>query len=288
MMRADFTLTPIGGLGNRIYAICSAITYCIQQNKSLEIIWFKDYGLNCSVKDLFSINPELRNITLRDAKFTDYILNDNPRRRNLWIPSLFQKFIYDRRIYSKEVYDVVSLRKNQDFGKIDNYKRIFMVSYYMFWRTPDMWKSIVINPEIKKHVDEFIVKFKGRKFIGIHIRRTDNKFSTEESPTLLFIEKIREEIEKNQRDVMFYLASDSLEVKKELKNIFGDVIYTSMKETSRNNKQGILDAFIELNILARTNKIYAPSNSSFSELAHFLLGADFEVLKKVKDDNKDI
>jgi len=287
-MKTDITLVPIGGLGNRIYAICSAITYCIQQNKSLEIIWFKDHGLNCPVKDLFSINPELRNITLRDAKFTDYILNDNPRRRNFWIPSLFQKFIYDRRIYSKEVYDVVSLRKKQDFGDIGNYSRIFMVSYYMFWQAPDMWESIVVNPETKRYIDEFTVRFKEKKFIGIHIRRTDNKFSIEESPTFLFVEKIKEEIDKNQGNVVFYLASDSLEVKKELKDIFGDVIYTSMKETSRNNKQGILDAFIELNILARTNKIYAPSNSSFSELAHFLLGADFEVLKKVKDDNKDI
>ena len=279
-MRANFTLIPIGGLGNRIYAICSTITYCILQNKSLEIIWFKDHGLNCPVKDLFSINPEFKNITLRDAKLSDYILNDNPRRRNLWVPVLFQKLLYDRCIHNKEFSDVVSYHKKPNFGNIDNYKHIFMVGYYIFWQAPNMWKSIVINREIKRHVDEFVSQFVGQRFVGIHIRRTDNTFSTRESPTSLFIEKIRDEINKNKGDVMFYLASDSPEVKRELKNIFGDAIFTSTKEVSRNTGQGIIDAFIELNILSRTDKIYAPYNSSFSELAHFLHGNDFEILKK--------
>lgn len=35
-MEADFTLVPFGGLGNRMYAICSAIAYCQKNKKSLK------------------------------------------------------------------------------------------------------------------------------------------------------------------------------------------------------------------------------------------------------------
>lgn len=279
-MKADFTLVPIGGLGNRIYAICSAIVYCTQQNKSLEIIWFKDHGCNCPVKELFSINPELKNVTLRGATLADHIFRDNPRRRNFWVPAFFQRFNYDRRIYTEEACDVMSYYKKPDFGNIDIYKHIFMVSHYKFWESPEMWKSIVINKEIDTMSNEIINKLRTHRKIGIHIRRTDNIFSVKESPTGLFIEKIKEEIQSADGDVSFYLASDSLEIKREFKQLFNDRIIMSAHESSRDNKQGIIEAFVELITLSKTKKIYASYNSSFSELAHFLGNNDFEILKK--------
>lgn len=279
-MKPDFTLVPIGGLGNRIYAICSAIVYCRQNNKNLEIIWFKDHGCNCPVKELFSINPEIKNVTLRDATFFDLILRDNPRRRNLWIPSFFQRFMYDRRIYSKEACDVISFQKKPDFGNLDVFNHIFMVNHYKFWELPTMWDAVLVNEQIKNKVKKALNVIDTKRIVGIHIRRTDNNFSIEHSPIELFIDKINEEIALAEGDVTFYLASDSFEVKTQIKDLFGDKIVTAVEDVNRRTKQGIIDAFIELNILSKTDKIYATYNSSFSELAHFIGKTDFNVLKK--------
>lgn len=277
-MRADFTLVPIGGLGNRINAICSAIVYCQQNNKSLEILWFKDHGLNCSVKELFSIHPDIKNVWISDARLSDFLLRDNPRRRNFWLPTFFQYFLYDRRIYESEVYRVVSSQIQPDFGDLTPFSHIFMVSYWRFWTDQDMWKRIVIAPSISQMVDMETKRFSGRRSVGIHIRRTDHIYAIKESPIHLFISSIQNEIDKFGDGVCFYLASDSLGVKEELVNKFGDKIITSMKPTSRNNKQGIIDAFVELNVLSQTDKIYASSKSSFSEMAHFLSNNEFEEL----------
>jgi len=277
-MEADFTLIPIGGLGNRINAICSVIVFCKKFNKSLKIIWFKDHGLNCSVKELMSINPDLDNIQMEDAKFSDFILRDNPRRKNLWIPKFFQFFLFDRRIYKNEVSQVLSTFVKSDFGKLDKYKHVFMINWGKFWCEPDMWKSITIKPQIKNRAEEIIKSFGNvKRLVGIHVRRTDHLWSIRNSPTELFVKKIQKEINLYRENVRFYLASDSLEVKNEIVSIFGDKIITSVKQTNRDTKEGIIDAFIEMNVLAMTDKIYAPG-SSFSETAHFLSNNEFEIV----------
>lgn len=278
-MEADFTLVPFGGLGNRLYAICSAITYCRDTNRSLKILWFKDHNLNCPVTELFSVRPDYGHVQLVDGGWTDLILRDNPRRRNFWIPKFFQRFLFDRRIYVDEVYRVASIHTQPDYGPLESFKHIFMVSYWYFHTTPDMWQSIVIDPRIEARVREVTGGFTAPRTVGVHIRRTDNTFSIQESPTELFIRRMEDEIERYRGEVAFYLASDSLEVKKELIDRFGDRIITSMKPTSRNNKEGIIDGFVEMNVLSRTDKIYASSRSSFSELAHYFSGNDFEIVK---------
>jgi len=278
-MEADFTLVPHGGLGNRIYAICSAIAYCSKKGKSLKILWFKDPGLNCSVNELMAIDPRLTNVQMYDGRLSDFILRDNPRRKNFWIPKLFQYFLFDRRIYFNEVYQESLSCRKPFFGGIDHHKHIFMVSYWKFWEEPDMWKSIVIDPQISQKVAEITNSFKEyKRIIGIHIRRTDNMYAIKESPTDLFVEKIQEEIDLYKDNVCFYLASDSLEEKNRLIDKFGDQIITSLKQTSRNNKEGIIDAFVEMNVLSKTDKIYASSCSSFSEIAHLFSNNEFKVL----------
>ena len=279
-MEADFTLVPIGGLGNRINAICSAITYCNNKNKTLKILWFKDHGLNCSIDELMSIDPRFTNVKMFDARFSDFILRANPRKKNFWIPKLFQYFLFDRRIYLKEFYNVVSVHKKPDFGDIDTKKHIFMVGYWRFYEKPDMWKSIVIAPSIIQKVTEITKSFNDyKRIVGIHIRRTDNTDSIRNSPTDLFVKKIHEEIDMYKEIVRFYLASDSLEEKNKIVGQFGNqLIITSLEQTSRNNKEGIINAFVEMNVLSQTHKIYASFNSSFSEIAHLLSDNEFETL----------
>ena len=277
-MEADFTLVPIGGLGNRMNALCSAIAYCCKRNKTLKILWFKDPGLTCSIKELFSIDPRLTNVQMTDAQFSDFLLRAYPRKKNFWIPKIFQYFLFDRRIYVKEFYDVVTARIKPDFGDLDKYKHIFMVSYWKYWKEPDMMNSIVISPSIIQKATEIINSLREyKRIVGIHIRRTDSTDSIRKSPTNLFIHKIQDEIDIYKDKVCFYLASDSLEEKHKMIERFGNKIKTSLKPTSRNNKEGIVDALVEMNVLSYTDKLYG-SYSSFSETAHLLSNNEFEEL----------
>ena len=47
-----------------------------------------------------------------------------------------------------------------------------------------------------------------------------------------------------------------------------------MKETNRNTEEGIIDAFVEMNILSRTKKIYA-GDSSFARISANISGIDY-------------
>ena len=123
------TLVPIGGLGNRIEAISSVIAYCHAREIYLEVIWFKDHGLNCDFDNLFMINKSLKNIEIRNANIGDLFLRDNPRRRNFWIPFLFEYILYDKCIYcSKGDFKVQDIILSWILVS-DLYKSIFMVSW---------------------------------------------------------------------------------------------------------------------------------------------------------------
>ena len=52
----ELTLVPIGGLGNRMLAITSAINYCLRKDFNLKIVWFRDWGMGANFHDLFNIS----------------------------------------------------------------------------------------------------------------------------------------------------------------------------------------------------------------------------------------
>lgn len=123
-----FTLVPFGGLGNRLHAIASAIEYCQEKDIFLKILWFKDHGLNCDVKNLFAIAPQIRNVSLIDNKWHDLLLRDNPRRRNFHIPRFFEKRLYDKCIYCYDNDFHVNNPDPELDDSLDGYDTIYMVS----------------------------------------------------------------------------------------------------------------------------------------------------------------
>jgi len=270
-----FTLIPVGGLGNRFEAISSILYFCREKGRNLEIIWFKDPGLNCDFDKLFYIDSQIENVTIRNAKVSDFVLRDNPRKRNLWIPRLFENAIYDRNIYywndDLKVLDETPSNDNQ----LDSFRHIYFVTCGVYWKTNDMYKWIRPIKEVEKRVQEVTSLFPNN-IIGIHIRRTDNWNTMKYSPTNLFAEAMDKEI-KNDKNVRFFLASDSMEEKIHFVNLYGDRIITSMKDVNRNTEEGIINAFIEINILSRTKKLYA-GDSSFARVSASLSGIEMKLL----------
>lgn len=111
--------------------------------------------------------------------------------------------------------------------------------------------------------------------LGIHIRRTDNTRAIEKSPTSLYIQKMEEEIDKHP-DVKFYVASDSLEEKKQLSVCFPNRIITMDKSTSRSTIEGMQDALIEHYILSHTPSILGSPYRSYAETAALTGDIPFE------------
>ena len=268
------TLIPIGGLGNRIFAIASTIAYCREQKCPLRIVWFRDWGMGARFQELFELSDKVKNVEVIDARWQDYIY-DRPRRRNLWLPYLYQRFAFDERLYERKIY-----REGTD--TILPYLQSARNPYLVFWaELPQVDYNTdclrLIRP-IALQVAERTKSFSGNT-IGVHIRRTDNIRSIQNSPLTLFIEKMRQELATHP-DVKFYVASDSMQEKQELANLFPDKIITVWKETNRSSRQGIEEALVELYTLAATRKILGSAGSSYSMLAGKIGKIPVEIVSK--------
>nr|WP_129730479.1 hypothetical protein [Parabacteroides goldsteinii] len=269
----SLTLVPIGGLANRFYAITSAIAFCRDHDITLRVIWFKDKGMGADFHSLFELSETVdkHKVEIVDAKWFHY-LYDRPRKKNLWLPWIWQKIYFNQRLLEKDAYD-------SDVGcvnKLKMCKKTYFVAFYPFYSTPGVLLNLSPKYEIRQKIEKYKSNLRDN-VIGIHIRRTDNIASINKSPLSLFINKISEEIRKDS-NVLFYVASDSDEVKLVLKREFGEkVVYANFAQR-RDTLEGITDAMIELYTLASTKKIYGSFASTYSNLAAAISDIDLEVL----------
>lgn len=271
------TLVPVGGLANRMRAIDSAITLAQDTHHELRIIWFKDKGLNCRFCDLFQ-PITLSGVSVKEADCSDYLLHDRPRKKNFYFPYIFLNMQYDSHIYEKETTDL--FYQQFDFKKwAEEHQNVWIASYIYFYPVPvESERYRVFNPipQLQQEIEKRSVGF-NLHTRGIHIRRTDHIDSINQSPTSLFIKRIKECITTDANS-LFYLATDSEEEKKTLTELFGKHIQTSPHKANRNTPEGIQEGLIELYTLSRTQRIFGSSNSSFTEAAASLGNIQNEVI----------
>lgn len=272
---SSLTLVPIGGLANRFYAIASAIAFCKDQGMSLKVVWFRDWGMGASFHSILALSKKMEQVEIVDAGWKEW-LYDYPRKKNLWLPYLYQRLVFEDRMYEK---DVNRLRLSGELtGRLKKSASVYMSCYCSFYKKDNMLKLMQPTPSLQKRIDTRIRTLSlDRDVTGIHIRRGDHSTPTLKSPLSLFIRKIEEEIEQNSR-ARFYVASDSYEEKRKLKDLFGDKILTFFDETRRDNEEGVADALVELYALSATRKIYGSLASTYSQLAADLSGIELEVL----------
>ena len=271
------TFIPAGGLANRMRTIIAAITLSSRIGSPLRIIWFRDWALKCRFEELFE-PLVIPNVTLKEADALDLILFDRPRRINYHIPFFFQKILFQDCIYEQNIDNL--LKSDFDFEEWASGRNVFLTSYAIFQQFPNRLYAELFHPvaDLKGEIERRCELFTSHT-IGIHIRRTDNIVSINESPTELFIKKMEEEI-KEYPDTCFYLATDSEEDKSILRSHFGERVITSEKKAVRDSVEGIKDAVVDLYSLSHTHRIYGSFFSSFSETASYLNGAELVILKQ--------
>ena len=284
MPKNTLTLVPSGGLGNRMYSVASACYLCRKASTKLRVLWFKDWALGADFKQIFQTleffskaqQPSI-DMQITDASTIDYLLNDRPRRRNLWLPRLPQMLTYQQRLDETRVQQL--LHNDFDFAGWIKGKNSWMSNYMLL--CPEA-KSLIPElflpvPEVMEAVEVYTSRFSAHTF-GFHIRRTDHVVAIQASPTQLFIDKAKALIDE-YADCTIFLATDSQEVKKEFRDLFGSRVITPDSGAVRGNVDGIRNALVEMYTLARTKKIYGSLRSTFSQVASIIGGIELQVLK---------
>lgn len=273
----SLVLVPLGGLCNRFFAISSAIALCREYGWRLKVVWFKDWGMGADFHKLFRLSGDFSNVQVIDARLQDYRY-DRPRKRNLWLTYPWQRMAFDFRFYFETAPDIEDYDTLIQRLKFPHYRSIYMTHCSPFYTAPDFLTALKPQTEMQSRINAHIrsLGIEDNTF-GLHIRRTDMTVATEKSPLQLFITKIEEEL-KQDDSCHFYIASDSLEEKQRLKNLFGDKIITVMEPVRRDNENGIMHAMLDLYALAATKKIYGSFYSSFSKLAAQLENKELHIL----------
>ena len=272
-------LIPSGGLANRMRSIASAYTLAQQVGIGLQVIWFQDWAVNAPFSSIFMPTS---NLPLRDATLSDMLVYDRARRRNLWLPALAQRLLFERRLHEDTILSLMD--QKFDFVGWVRGHYCYISSYMDFYPYDSLLLHELFVPvrEITEAVSRNREQLGSTRSIGIHIRRTDHVVSILKSPTSLFVDKMKEETDRHD-DTKFYLATDSNEVKYKLKSIFGSRIVTPDAEARRDNIEGIRGGLVDMYTLASTSKIYGSQGSSFSKMASRLGNIELRQLENGKE-----
>lgn len=277
MKRGKLTLVPVGGLANRMFSVASAYNICRNAGVDLRIIWFRDWALNARFYEIFK-PIEVEHLQLRDCKPLDYLLNDRPRKKNFFIPRLPQMLMYDRAIYENSVTEL----RNSGFDFISwaNRGGSYLANYQNIGQYEDKLFTALFCPvdEVMDVVQRNCDSFSGNT-IGVHIRRTDHIISIKESPTELFVNAVKSEIDEHD-DTKIYLATDDQPTKHEFLSLFGDRVVTMEAAAARGNVEGIRGGLVDMWTLSRTAKIFGSANSTFSVMASKIGQNNLIVLRK--------
>ena len=261
-------IEPLNGLSNRLRVINSGIALAEELNKQLRVDWLLNGDLNCRFDKLFE---PIEGITINDGIRLSYPFNRHPN-----LHYLYKSLKFDISLNS------TSFKTRLKNENLKNYlywfNKIYITTGEAFFPAPLKYYFFKPKPSIMDGVNLMCNKL-GPDFIGIHIRRTDNKNAILFSPTSLFIKEIKYLLTIDA-SIKFFLSTDSLEDQMLLKNTFPNNIFFNPKILNRNQEKGIQDALVDIICLSKASKIYGSFYSSFSEAATYFTGNKLIILKK--------
>ncbi len=267
-------INPIGGIANRMRALASGIALANDLNVDYKIIWQQNWELNARFEDIFQPCPFVSGRINYPGKIKYCTHFSIPRLKNLYISKLFLKRFRAYLSSEDSVYREIITHDDSDIAikkmfldGLNDKKDCFIQGGTNMYAFSDDLYTCLFQPNglIKKRLENQMAIL-GQECYGVHIRRTDNLQSIAHSPDYLFIKEIKSILDEKP-DAKFYLATDSEDVKKNFKKIFGDRILHSAMVADRNSVQGIQEAAVELFTLSKTKYILGSFYSSFSEAA---------------------
>lgn len=290
------------GLGNRLRSLGSAMAFASETGRVPVVIWVADHHLNCHYSDLFLENDGLvvndnfdeevggewpweeeraRDPNASKMKFYNYMKQNG---HHIHEPSVAVIDDKEAHIFIKSAYVIQSPSTPS-----------IMHTHSPFWRvlsrslTPNIVVARLIESQAQMPTDNLM---------GIHIRskriETDiegvgvEEYSKESSKrtdywrNLTQVDTFVQEMARQPRDQLFYVAADDALVLPALQQVFPSRIYCTPRRCDGRDTECLPYALADILILARCKTIRGSYWSSFSEMAVrigggrvFLAGIDF-------------
>lgn len=264
---------PAGGLANRMRAINSLLKVT-KADIHYRVIWQCNSELNCPFKTIWQPCPTVVSTEKKDHRLLLFKLRHRAIGRVLL---RLLEHLHLVRLYDTDDYE--KLRQDVQAGVLKKYRHVVIRTYSVFTEDSSLERDFfVLREDVRQMVDAACKDFNDET-VGVHIRRTDNFWSIEQSPVELFTHKVQTMIAENPKR-NFYLATDDAELKQTLIQTLAGHILSQDCPLNRDTQQGILSAVVEMYALSRTAFIIGSYYSSFSEMAAEIGGITLDVLHK--------
>lgn len=267
---------PSGGLCNRLICINNTIHLLkLMPNLRICIVWWKEPECGCRYEDIlkpiegmviknFSRPLKTRKRLLKEKKYFTLFL------------SCFQKYFFDFYYRSGNPNRIGSFWEIGEgvteeglISKIGTFRSRAIIFHRMGveYRTDCVLSENYFSDAVIKKLTNRKRKLEGKEYVGLHIRRKDNKHAIQNSPIKFFMDAIERELESS-KEAYFYLATDDEKVKEILTDIYGEcILFDNNGESGRLTSKAIQNAAVDLLMLAGAKRIYGSAGSTFSEMA---------------------
>ncbi|GHB56836.1 hypothetical protein [Persicitalea jodogahamensis] len=274
MSRANhMTVIPFGGLGNRLRVLNSAFFLSRDIGADVELVWFVKPELNSELGDMFAATG-FEYFPM--SRWKRALLK--PFLKHIYIQkyeSTYRRFL---RLFYDQVYfdnDLTVRSPSQLRAEIAQHGRVLIATCYQFYDFEN-FDNLVVQPQLRQRIDALTARF-DRNTVGVHIRRTDHTALIKASPVELFTDRMKQ-LEGEDPDVKFFLATDDASLKTALREQFGQRLITQDIPLSRATAEGMQGAVVDIYALSQTKKIICTTRSSFAQMAA-LIGAEKEIIE---------
>ena len=284
-MRDHLDINAICGLCNSMRAIATACRLASASDRRLRVIWHSSNELRAPFNELFCPLPD--DITLYEPSDVEYALKwEMPRKKNLYASTIYQTLAY-KAVYSDTSNLIGYCGRDEALRQeICSMKgNILIISGLSIGGYDAERMRMMFKPSqaVAKIIESRTSRFDAHT-VGVHIRRTDNVRSIEDSPLHLFVGEM-ERILQQEPLTRFFLATDDAGVMRELTGRFGDKIICGDDNVSRDTLRGMMHATADLWALASTSRILGSFYSSFTDLAAVLGDTPLQIM--VSPDSRD-
>lgn len=263
-------LVPIGGLCNRLRAIISALALARDCHAALDIVWLRNQELNARYSDLFqalNLPAEESGITVRIVESTSWLCYGVARKRNLWLPSWYQRHAFDVRLTDDIISAILSApHSDAELAAEIRHRlhgRVLIQTGSTFYPSEKHWLKQLFRPSAAvEGLLQQRLSMITPQTVGLHIRQTDNTQSILHSPLSAFEAAMRKDLERDPATT-FYVATDNPSLLPVLSARFP--IHYSTTAPTRTSVRGMQEALAELWTLMACPRFHGSYWSSFSD-----------------------
>lgn len=265
--------------------IASSLTLAKELRSEYRIVWLRNWEIGASFEQIFDMPSELEQLIEYPSSLRYSLLYSIPRKKNFYLTALTRRrFALAVDDASSPMLDILHGDSSDDrlrelLAAVTSSRDILIQGgTNIYHYSPELYRRLFrLKANLQERVENIVAGLGGNA-VGVHIRRTDNRMSIENSPETIFEKAMLRELEKAPL-TKFYLATDSEDVKARFKAQFGEHVLVSQSVARRDTLDGIEDAAVEMFVLANTTKIYGSFYSSFSEAAAMLGDIPLVILK---------